>query len=84
MKNKILIELIVPEIDAKYNLYIPINKKVGNIIVLLNKAIKELSDGVYDGTSKTSIYDRETGERFSVNSLIRETTIRNGSKLILI
>ena len=33
MKNKVLIELIVPEIDEKYNLYIPINKRIGNIIV---------------------------------------------------
>ncbi len=84
MKNKILIELIVPEIDKRYNIYIPINKKIGNVIVLLNKAVKELSDGIYDGTTKTSLYDRITGEKFSINSLVRETNIRNGSKLILI
>lgn len=84
MKNKILIELIVPEVDKKYNLYIPINKKVGNLIVLLNRAIKELSDGIYEGTEKTSLYDRKTGEKYSINALIRETNIRNGSSLILI
>lgn len=84
MKNKILIELVVPELDMKYNLYVPINKKVGNIIVLLNKAIKELSYGIYEGTKKTCLYDKKTGEKYSINTLIRETNIRNGSSLILI
>ena len=82
MKNKILIELIVPEIDKKYNLYIPINKKVGNVIVLLNRSIKELSDGIYNGTEKTAIYNKITGEKYGINTLIRETDIRNGTSLI--
>ena len=30
-KNKILIELEIPLIEAKYDLFIPINKKVGTI-----------------------------------------------------
>ena len=84
MKNKILIELIVPEVDEKYNIYIPINKKIGNIIILLNKSVNELTNGIYDGTDKSCLYDRVTGEKYSMNSLVRETNIRNGSSLILI
>ena len=84
MKNKILIELIVPEVDEKYNIYIPINKKVGNVVVLLSKALKELTNGTFDGTNKTCLYDRITGEKYPINSLIRETNITNGSSLILI
>lgn len=84
MKNKILIELIVPEIDEKYNLYIPINKKVGNVVVLLIKAVKELTSGSFNGTDKTCLYDKNTGDKYPINSLIRETNIRNGSSLILI
>lgn len=84
MKNKVLIHLIVPEIDEKYNLYIPINKKVGNVIVLLNRAVKEFSNGNYQGTSKTGIYNSITGEKYSINVLIRETDIRNGTSLVII
>ena len=43
--NKILIRLYVPSIEEKYDLKIPINKKVSEIIVLLIKAIDEISDG---------------------------------------
>ena len=84
MKNKVLIEVIVPEIDEKYNLYIPINKKIGNIIALLDKAVKEITNGVYVGSNKTALYNRLTGEKYSINTLIRETNIRNGTSLILI
>ncbi len=83
MKNKILVEVVVPDIDEVYNIYIPINKKIGNIIVLLNKAIKELTNGIYDGTKYTSLFDTN-GERYGINSLVRETNIRNGTRLILI
>ena len=47
MKNKVLIELIVPEIDEKFDLFIPVNKRIGNLIVLLNKSVSELTNGAY-------------------------------------
>ena len=84
MKNKILIDLVVPEIEQEFNIYIPINKRIGNIIVLLNKAITELSNGIYEGSEKTALYNKKTNERYSINSLVRETNIRNGSVLVLI
>lgn len=84
MKNKILIKLIVPEIDESYDVYIPINKKVGNVIVLLIKAISDMTNGVYRGTTKTCLYNKMTGEKYSINTLIRQTDIRNGVTIILI
>ena len=36
MKNKINVDIIVPSINETYNLFIPINKTVGEIIKLLN------------------------------------------------
>ena len=84
MKNKLLIELIVPEIDEKYNLFIPINKKIGNVIVLLNKLICDLSNGQYIGSTKSCIYNRKTGVRYDIDELIRNTDIRNGSSLVLL
>lgn len=84
MKNKVLIELLVPEIDESFDVYIPINKKIGNIIELLNKALLELTDGRYVGTDNNFLYNVYTKERYCVNHTIRETNIRNGTKLVLI
>ena len=42
MENKVLIELVVPELEEKFDVFIPITKRVGNVIALLAKAINEL------------------------------------------
>ncbi|MDD2519005.1 MAG: hypothetical protein PHG18_03870 [Bacilli bacterium] len=83
MKNKILIELIVPEIEETYNLYIPVNKKIGNIIILITRAIFDISSGTYSLNNNCSLYNRENGKKYEPNDLVRLTDIRNGSSLIL-
>lgn len=83
MKNKILIELVVPDIDEIYNVYIPINKRIGNIIILLAKAVSEFNLGEFEENNHNCLYDGETGQRYTVNELVRNTNIRNGSRLIL-
>lgn len=84
MRNKVLVELIVPEIEESYNLYLPINKTIGESIELLNKAIYDLSDGIYSGGTKNFLYNKDTGERYDINKKIYDTDIRNGTGIILI
>ena len=83
MKNKVLIQLIVPDIGEEYNVYIPVNKKIGNIIVLLTKAINEFETEIYEKDNQNCLYNGETGERYAINDLVRNTNIRNGPKLVL-
>ncbi len=83
MKNKVLVELLVPEIDESFDIYIPINKKIGNIIELLNKALGELTDGSYIGSQNNFLYNVYTKERYQVNHLVVDTDIRNGTRLVL-
>lgn len=83
MKNKLLIELIVPDIDEKFNLFIPINKKIGNVVVLLNKSVFELTNGAFVGSKFTCLYNKNTGEKYAINDLVRNTDIRHGTSLIL-
>ena len=83
MKNKVLVELIVPEFDMRYDIYIPINKKIGNVIILLNKAISDLTNGIYTGSNTTCIYNRISGLKYNINDLVRNTDIRNGTSLVL-
>ena len=60
MKNKVLVEVIVPEIEAVYDIYLPINKRIGNIIMLLNKTVSELTNGCFVGTNYTALYNKDT------------------------
>ena len=84
MKNKVLVKLKVPEIDKEYDIYLPINKKIGNIIILLNKAINELSNNEFKISTTNSLYNSSTGERYDFNTILLDTNIRNGSVLTLL
>lgn len=84
MKNKILIEVIVPSIEARYDLYIPINRRIGNLITLLNKTIQEMSEDCFIGDNHTALYNRDTNQKYNPNDLIYNTDIRNGTSLILL
>jgi hypothetical protein len=83
MENKILIELIVPELEEKFDIFIPITKRVGNIIALLAKAISELGID-YQLTPSMGIYNRNTSQQYNPNELIYNTDIMNGSIIVLI
>lgn len=84
MNNKVLVKLIVPEIDKTYDLYLPINKKIGNIINLLNETISELSGGELPISKSNSLYNVDTKEKYNSDILLANTTIRNGTRLVLI
>lgn len=83
-RNKILIELEIPLIEKKYDLFIPINKKVGTIKSLIEDALIELTDNAYIPKEDYNFYSKETGEVYNVNKTIRDTDLKNGSRILLI
>ena len=83
-KNKILIELEIPLIEKKYDLFIPVNKKVGTIKALIEAALIELTDGAYIPKKTSNFYSKKTGIIYDVNKTVRDTDLRNGSGIILI
>lgn len=83
-KNKILIRLYVPLIEKSYDLYIPINKKVGTIKKLIENGLLELTDNNYIISRDSNFYSKDTGKIYNVNLTVRETDLKNGSQIILI
>ncbi len=82
MEYKVLIKLFVPEIDEAYELYIPVNKFVGDISVQLSKVVSELSK-VFPVRENANLCNRVTGQIYPKDYLIRQTNIRNGTELVL-
>ena len=82
--DKVLVKVYVPMLEGIYDVWIPSNKKIYEIIVLLVKAITELSEGCYNPLEMPSLYDKITAEEFDFNSILKDTTIRNGTEVILI
>lgn len=84
MNNKILISLEIPLIETKYDLFVPINKKVGTIKTLIENSLQELTENAYTPREDSNFYSKETGEIYDVNKTIRDTDLKNGSRIILI
>lgn len=83
-KNKILIELEIPLIEKKYDLFIPINKKVGTIKKLIEDSLVDLTDNAYTPKEESNFYSKETGKIYDVNKNVRDTDLKNGSRILLI
>ena len=83
MNNKVLVVVEVPLIEKKYEVYIPINKKIGFIKQSIVNSIKEKNDGSIDHNF-FNLVDKETGLIFDNNKYVKDSNIRNGTVLFLI
>ncbi len=84
MNNKILVEVIVPLLEERYEVFIPISKRISVVIKLIEKALKEMTNGYYPNKENSVIIDAETGNVFDINITVKESKMINGSKIILI
>ncbi len=81
--NKILIQLYIPLIEEEYDIFIPINKRVGTIKQLIEKNISEQANG-YVIKEDTNLYSKETGKVYDVQVLVKDTDLKNGSRVVLL
>ena len=56
--NKILVLVYIPEIEQEYDVYIPINKKIGTIKKYLISSVEEFNDGNVSNIENFKIYDK--------------------------
>ena len=82
--NKILVELDIPLIEKTYDFYIPINKTIGTVKKLIEEALVEITEGAYTPRQDTNFFSKETGQVYDINKKVRETDLKNGSRIILI
>jgi hypothetical protein len=83
MEYKVLIKLIVPEIEQEYELYIPVNRTIAVVANLLNKAVTEATNDIFPPKEIIHLTNRRTGTIYKPNEFVRNTDIRNGTELIL-
>ena len=83
MKNKVLINLEVPEIGYRFNVFVPVNEIIWKIKKMLIKSISDVSDTVLSDSDYLLI-NKDNGRIYKNNEIIINTDIRNVSELILI
>lgn len=82
--DKILVKLYVPMIEAEYDVRIPMDKKLYQIIYLFIKAVYDLSDGYYIPVESPALYEKWTAHKYDGNLTVKENQIKNGAEIVLI
>lgn len=82
--NKILIKIYVPTLERDFDIYIPINKKIGVVKTLIISTINEIVELDLEEKRSVMLYDKLTGESFDNSVYVKDSNIRNGTELILL
>lgn len=82
--NKVLVRLYVPKLGLKYDIWVPLNRRIYTVITLLVKAINEMTNGEYAPSKNPVLYDKKTAKAYDVNATIGDAMIRNGSEIVLL
>ena len=82
--EKVLVEIFVPVLNRSFDVFIPLQSPMYEVLELIKKAISEMSDGRFIANQNTTICHREDGSILNINLSVYELEIRNGSKLMLI
>lgn len=83
MENKVLVKLFVPFIESHYEVFLPVGKRIGDLVILLSKSLVEISNGYYDITNNERLYNRISGNAYDESQILKNTDIRNGTELII-
>lgn len=84
MNNKVLVEITVPAAGEKYDVWIPLESKMADVLSMVSSALSDLSNGRYTAAGDVILCDANSGAIFNVNMEVAELGIKNGSRLMLI
>lgn len=82
--NKFIVEIYLPAALQTYDVRIPANLPLHQLITLIGQAISRLSGGLYTADDNTILLQRESGAILNINMTPAELGLCNGSRLILI
>ena len=84
MNNKILVTVEVPLLGTCYDMFIPINKKVGTVKNYCIEMINDLSENAIKEPNKLHLFDKDGCNIYDVNIYVKNSGIKNGTRLLLI
>ena len=84
MNNKVLIKLIIPDLDNTYDIFIPVNELVWRVKKLIVKTVIDLSNIETNENVQYILINKSNTRVYQNNEIIINTDIRNGTELILL
>lgn len=83
MNFRVYIMLEVPILDKKYELLVPIDRRIHDLIDMLRSNISELRENYYQDRVP-NLYNKTSGELYDMNLIIKNSNIKTGTRLLLI
>lgn len=83
MNFRVYVTLEVPILDTSYELLVPIDRRIHDIIELLRENVKELKENYYQN-KMPNIFNKSNGGLYDMNLIIKDSDIKTGTRLILI
>jgi hypothetical protein len=81
--DQLLISVYVIAIDETYEMFVPINMKVTDLINFIKDKALEQTGGVFQPKSELKLYDVTTTNVINANNIVKYSGIKFGSKLLL-
>ena len=81
-KDKLLVNIEIPDINKKYDLFISGNELTWKTIKLILKLVSK--DTSINPKENYMLYNKNTNTVYNNNIFIKDTNIINGSELVLI
>ena len=83
MKNKVMIKVIVPQIDSSFDIFIPVNEVVWRVKKLIIKSVSDLTGGALNFNGEYLLINTLNSRVYGNNEIIINTDIRNATELVL-
>lgn len=85
MDNKVLVKVVVLELDSSYDIFIPVNEQIWKIGRLVAKSIYDLSGLLYNPEIDKYVFvNKNTGLIYENNTIVYDSNIRNGTELLMV
>ncbi|AGK55721.1 EsaB/YukD family protein [Bacillus sp. 1NLA3E] len=82
--DKVLVEVYIPASEKSYDVFLPLESKLYEVLYLLMGTMAELTQGEFSATPDTILCDRITGKILNINLTVAENGVINGTKLMLV
>ena len=82
MDFRVYVIIEIPILDKKYDLFVPVDRRIHDIIRSISASDEDLSKGFFEN-KKLNLYNKSNGQIYDLNMIIKNSDIKMGTRLIL-
>ena len=83
MDFRVYVIIEAPILDKKYELFIPVDRRIHDIISIIKKTIPDFSKQYYE-KNLPRLYNKSSGQVYDMNTIIKNSDIKMGTRLIIV